>query len=583
MATANETLMRLLAEQAGDTNLKNRFSAAVAKGQLQNLALEEDKEAYNKIIGRDDASIAAYRAAPNLYGIQGAKRVQGQELAAADLTYNRGLEDDQRQRDQQLALQDIRNKNEQSSLMGQLAGGPAGGKDMVGGTPRVNPIQNEAPASDPFTQSALLNNATIPTAAATRSQGLGAAKQQMGVDFSNPSHIAIAKSAIQDAIKTGKPVDPEAIRQTILSGVQKADQKDLESKVTMAKLKKDLAAATGTDAKSPELTPWTRSSVNVMQKDVLALTQQAGDFMRIAEAFDPEFLEVVPQLMQGYNSIKERLGVGDLAPEQSNKLARYKRFQMNVVQTFNTYRKLITGAAASEKELESLEKGFLHMKLSPTEFKAALGALQAATKSKMILLNKAQKAGPGHISVTDPQKYIDNIRDGIIEDKLDGQMAETLQTWDNFAEKSLSGKRGEELAALEGAKVSYDENGKAVIDESSIPKYSASKITPARIGAIREKYSRVELEARREQLLGSRSSSSAPAASTFSEVTARPEEESTLNKTVGGLNTQSGNMNRSAPQQEPTAGGWTMQQLDALDPAAREQVISNLRSKYGSK
>ena len=67
----------------------------------------------------------------------------------------------------------------------------------------------------------------------------------------------------------------------------------------------------------------------------------------------------------------------------SNKTREFLRartsFNNEVEQTFNSYRKLITGAAAAVAELDRLQRTFLSGEMSPTQFEAALDVLEEKT------------------------------------------------------------------------------------------------------------------------------------------------------------------------------------------------------------
>jgi len=54
-----------------------------------------------------------------------------------------------------------------------------------------------------------------------------------------------------------------------------------------------------------------------------------------------------------------------------------------VDQFFNTYRSQITGAAASQQELEALKKALISTDIGPEEFRSRLGNLTSKIKSEI--------------------------------------------------------------------------------------------------------------------------------------------------------------------------------------------------------
>jgi hypothetical protein len=75
-----------------------------------------------------------------------------------------------------------------------------------------------------------------------------------------------------------------------------------------------------------------------------------------------------------YLSIKGKSGA-DLTPEEKTTIQDYRKFQENVKQLFNAYRKTITGASAQMAELKDLENSMINMNLSPNEIVASLDNL----------------------------------------------------------------------------------------------------------------------------------------------------------------------------------------------------------------
>jgi hypothetical protein len=95
------------------------------------------------------------------------------------------------------------------------------------------------------------------------------------------------------------------------------------------------------------------------------------DLMNISNQFKDDYLTTMGQARRKVSAFKDRAGV-DLNQEEKRDLANYTQFTNNVEQQFNAYRKLITGAAGSPSELESLRNSIENLDQGPTAFRASL-------------------------------------------------------------------------------------------------------------------------------------------------------------------------------------------------------------------
>jgi len=95
------------------------------------------------------------------------------------------------------------------------------------------------------------------------------------------------------------------------------------------------------------------------------------DLMNISNQFKDDYLTTMGQARRKVTAMKDRGGL-PLGPEEKKDLASYTQFTNNVEQQFNAYRKLITGAAGSPSELESLRSSIENLDQGPTAFRASL-------------------------------------------------------------------------------------------------------------------------------------------------------------------------------------------------------------------
>jgi len=109
-------------------------------------------------------------------------------------------------------------------------------------------------------------------------------------------------------------------------------------------------------------------------------------------------------------------------------LGKRRAYLEQVAQSFNAYRKEITGAAAAVQELEDLKKATLNADLGPTEFKASLDLLEKKVRRSRAIKRKFLREG---IDVGDPRFgprfYQEYFAQGDVDD-APGQTASGV-TW----------------------------------------------------------------------------------------------------------------------------------------------------------
>lgn len=253
-------------------------------------------------------------------------------------------------------------------------------------TSRVNPIQDpfEGKRVDPFTETALVNNATIPTGAATRAKGLRQASRDMGVDMSNPGHIGVAKRVVQEALKSGEPVDPAELQRKIQSGVKEFTIKSLQEEKKVVGLKSDIIEARKKIKENAKGKGLSKKSITDLEKSAIDSIKLRGKLRVLGDRLEPKFFNRFSQGRLAVLKEAQRLGK-TLTVGQRQDVRDFTSFEKNVKQIFNAYRKAITGAQASEKEIKILEDSFLSMSFSPDEFKSALEGLSAMNEINIIM------------------------------------------------------------------------------------------------------------------------------------------------------------------------------------------------------
>ncbi len=112
----------------------------------------------------------------------------------------------------------------------------------------------------------------------------------------------------------------------------------------------------------------------------------------IKSVYDDKFLTYSGKATGWFNKIKEKSGF-ELSENDKEFIGTKKKFDQRVNQFFNSYRKLITGAAASVQELASLKEAVLNVDQSPTEFKAAYDDMVQGYQRSIRINHRLLRAG----------------------------------------------------------------------------------------------------------------------------------------------------------------------------------------------
>lgn len=91
-------------------------------------------------------------------------------------------------------------------------------------------------------------------------------------------------------------------------------------------------------------------------------------------------------------------GIGGMAPDFAEKWAderldRSETMQMQVMQLFDKYRMMVTGAAAATSEIERLEKNFVSMRKKPAQMRAAVRVIRGNMLKEISRLRDYLKEG----------------------------------------------------------------------------------------------------------------------------------------------------------------------------------------------
>jgi hypothetical protein len=170
----------------------------------------------------------------------------------------------------------------------------------------------------------------------------------------------------------------------------------------------------GTDPEGNVVFPGTTATQTDIQKDVRVNQQAIRDLDFIKQNMDTTLLDFSSRVGTKVARISDYLGVS--SDSQKERINKVESFLTPVEQFFNTYRKNITGAAASEKELQKLRETFINGDLSPTEFEARYTSL--VNKIQNSLNANVNEAEAGGIIVNKGSSNYSNLSDTDLDAEL---------------------------------------------------------------------------------------------------------------------------------------------------------------------
>lgn len=138
--------------------------------------------------------------------------------------------------------------------------------------------------------------------------------------------------------------------------------------------------------------PLNKSPASKVQDDIISLEDSLARTTQIGAEYEREYLTYAGKYGAQLSAIKDKANM-DLSEEDKAFLKGRTRFTMQINREFNLYRKMITGAAAAEKELEDLKKATINEDLSPAQFEAAFEIYQEELSRGLRLKRKLVRDG----------------------------------------------------------------------------------------------------------------------------------------------------------------------------------------------
>ena len=135
-------------------------------------------------------------------------------------------------------------------------------------------------------------------------------------------------------------------------------------------------------SKSPEPFKPTKKSTNDLQKRIIDSQSMLTRLDKVRNSYNEDYLTVTGKLYGMGVNIADRLPTRDFLNDKDFIRGRTK-FDNEVEQIFNQYRKEITGAAAAIQELERLKQSLLNKDMTPTQFEASYEQFRSTIEDSM--------------------------------------------------------------------------------------------------------------------------------------------------------------------------------------------------------
>lgn len=200
-----------------------------------------------------------------------------------------------------------------------------------------------------------------------------------------------------------------------------------------------------------------------LEKEVVLGTKNYQAFVRLQEAWRPEFSEIPTRLGIKWNAFKESLGdwnvFGDISEEDKQLMADYYAWEQQAWDVTNQYIKAITGAQMSEAEAKRIMRALPDPRTfsgSPTEYQAKLEGVMKNARLSIIRSNLmlAQGFEPydsnGEFA---PEQFmiLSSVEDAF--NKIGNQMFQDLrknEAYDSYTDQELAKLVKKELEAKIG-------------------------------------------------------------------------------------------------------------------------------------
>jgi len=171
----------------------------------------------------------------------------------------------------------------------------------------------------------------------------------------------------------------------------------------------------------------TKPNATKVQENIMNAESALSNLDSIANRFSGDYLTYSGRIKAGAGRLLDKAGMDT---DMTKMNATRAQFRNEVNQFFNQYRKDITGAAASEKELEQLKDSILNENMGPAEFKAAYDQFVTKVKGQLEMNKKIARSG---VKVS-PGKPIKNAKGWLLHQDMNGNEAYVSPDGSEFEE-----------------------------------------------------------------------------------------------------------------------------------------------------
>lgn len=180
----------------------------------------------------------------------------------------------------------------------------------------------------------------------------------------------------------------------------------------------------------------TKKTTGGIESGMIADYDALGQLEEIKNVYRDDFLTYGGKAKGWYDRVKEKSGFA-LSEKDREFISTKKKFDQRVNKFFNAYRKLITGAAASEKELASLQKAVINTDLSPTEFQAAYDDMVQGYQRSIRINHRLMRDGVKR-GTKEWGKRFDDLYITGGDDSIDVRAGELQSQYPDYTEAQIS-------------------------------------------------------------------------------------------------------------------------------------------------
>ncbi len=131
---------------------------------------------------------------------------------------------------------------------------------------------------------------------------------------------------------------------------------------------------------------------NALDAKTIGAIEALGNLRRVAQSYQPGYLTYYGKGKKAALNFADKLGF-DIGKDGAAFLGGAEQFKNSVDQFFNAYRSEITGAAASDKELQRLKTTMINSDMGDTQFQYSFQAITQAMQQNLALYTRLKAQG----------------------------------------------------------------------------------------------------------------------------------------------------------------------------------------------